>query len=68
MAALGSAGHDGDVERPLTPAIDFPPLANYTVRDAVTHVAQHNAHHLGQVIVLRQMMECWPPPSGSWTW
>jgi uncharacterized damage-inducible protein DinB len=58
----------GDVERRLTPPIDFPPLANYTVREAIVHVAQHNAHHLGQIIVLRQMMGRWPPPSGSWTW
>ena len=52
----------------VTPAIEFPPLAHYTVRDVVVHVAQHNSHHLGQVIVLRQLMGLWPPPSGSWTW
>ena len=52
----------------LMPPIDFPPLAEYTVRDALVHVAVHTAHHFGQVIVLRQMMGRWPPPSGSWTW
>jgi uncharacterized damage-inducible protein DinB len=55
-------------DRPVAPAIDFPPLAHYTVRDALTHVAQHNAHHLGQVVLLRQLMGLWPPPAGSWTW
>jgi uncharacterized damage-inducible protein DinB len=54
--------------RPITPAIEFPPLAEYTVRDAMVHAAGHNAHHLGQVILLRQMMGLWPPPAGSWTW
>jgi uncharacterized damage-inducible protein DinB len=52
----------------ITPAIEFAPLATYTVRDALVHIAQHNSHHLGQVILLRQMMALWPPPSGSWTW
>ena len=65
-AAFGS--QDGVQEKPLAPAIEFPPLARYTVRDALVHVATHNAHHLGQVITLRQMMGMWPPPSGSWTW
>jgi uncharacterized damage-inducible protein DinB len=52
----------------LAPKIDFPPLAHYSVRDALVHISNHNAHHLGQVIVLRQIMGLWPPPSGSWTW
>lgn len=56
------------LEEPLAPAIDFPPLAHYTRRDALIHVAGHNAHHLGQVVLLRQIMGLWPPPAGSWTW
>lgn len=69
LERLAAIGDDASrLERRLTPAIPFPPLANYTVRDALVHVATHNAHHLGQVIVLRQLMGFWPPPSGSWTW
>ena len=56
------------LDTPLTPPIEFPPLANYTIRDALVHVSVHNAHHLGQIILLRQLMGAWPPPSGSWTW
>ena len=56
------------LDSPIVPAIEFPPLANYTIRDALVHVANHTAHHLGQVIILRQIMGLWPPPSGSWTW
>ena len=52
----------------ITPPIEFPPLAHYTIRDGIFHTAQHSAHHLGQVIVMRQMMGLWPPPSGSFTW
>jgi uncharacterized damage-inducible protein DinB len=54
--------------RRVEPAIEFPPLAEYTVADALTHLAMHNAHHLGQVVTLRQMLGAWPPPEGSWTW
>jgi uncharacterized damage-inducible protein DinB len=62
-AALDFAG-----DRPLVPAIEFPPMADYTVRHALVHVAQHNSHHLGQIVLLRQLMGLWPPPSGAWTW
>ncbi|HET7218354.1 MAG TPA: DinB family protein [Vicinamibacterales bacterium] len=65
-AALGDDATRLDA--PIVPAIEFPPIAGYTVRDALVHVAQHNAHHLGQIILLRQLMHVWPPPSGSWTW
>ena len=55
-------------DRTVAPAIEFPPLARYTVRDALVHIAQHNSHHLGQIVLLRQIMGLWPPPSGGWTW
>jgi uncharacterized damage-inducible protein DinB len=58
----------GDLTRPISPAIDFPPMAQYTLGDVLTHIAVHNAHHLGQVVLIRQMLGVWPPPSGSWTW
>jgi uncharacterized damage-inducible protein DinB len=31
-------------------------------------IAAHNSYHLGQVVVLRQMLGAWPPPSGGLTW
>ena len=71
-AGLARAADIGDdqtrLERPVTPAIEFPPLSHYTVRDALVHVAQHNSHHLGQIITARQLLRAWPPPSGSLTW
>jgi uncharacterized damage-inducible protein DinB len=65
LAALGAAT---DRERRIDPPIEFPPLGHYTVGDVLVHVATHNAHHLGQVVLLRQLHGAWPPPSGSWTW
>ncbi len=52
----------------IDPPIEYPLLANYDVEDALTHVAQHNAHHLGQIVTLRQALGLWPPPGGSYTW
>jgi uncharacterized damage-inducible protein DinB len=54
--------------RVVAPPLEFPPLARYTVHDVLVHVAMHNAHHLGQVVLLRQQLGCWPPPAGSYTW
>lgn len=31
-------------------------------------IGSHNSYHLGQVVVLRQMIGKWPPPSGGLTW
>ena len=67
LTAWADAAGD-TLDTPLTPAIEFPPLAHYTRRDALVHAGQHNAHHLGQIITLRQVMGHWPPPSGSYTW
>jgi uncharacterized damage-inducible protein DinB len=34
----------------------------------VAHVAVHTAHHIGQIVTLRQLLGAWPPPQGSHTW
>lgn len=52
----------GALELPVQPAIEVPPLAGYTLGDALVHAATHNSHHLEQVITLRQLMALWPPP------
>jgi uncharacterized damage-inducible protein DinB len=66
--AISLAEDEGRTAQPIAPALEFGHLAHYTVADALVHVALHNAHHLGQVITLRQMMGTWPPPAGRWTW
>lgn len=72
LAGLERAAALGDqtamLDQRIAPAIAFPPLASYTVRDALIHIANHNAHHLGQVVTIRQLLGAWPPPSGSYTW
>ncbi len=31
-------------------------------------LASHTSYHVGQVVLLRQMLGSWPPPSGGLTW
>ncbi|MGH9175248.1 MAG: DinB family protein [Vicinamibacterales bacterium] len=66
--ALALADDQARTDRPVAPPIEFGHLSKYTIADAITHVALHNAHHVGQVITLRQQFGTWPPPAGSWTW
>lgn len=65
LVAIG----ERDTSKPVAPPIEFPPaFAHLTIGDALAHAAIHNSHHLGQVILLRQLMAQWPPPSGAFTW
>jgi hypothetical protein len=37
-------------------------------RDQIEGIASHNAYHLGRIVLLRQLLGAWPPPSGGDTW
>ncbi len=39
-----------------------------SVRDQLISLAAHNAYHLGRIVLLRQLMQSWPPGSGGFTW
>ena len=52
----------------LPPGVEIPVLAKESHGSGIVHAALHNAHHLGQVITLRQLMALWPPPGGTITW
>ena len=39
-----------------------------TVREQLISLAAHNAYHLGRIVLLRQLQNNWPPPSGGYTW
>jgi uncharacterized damage-inducible protein DinB len=44
------------------------PTRTMTVREQLESLAAHNAYHLGRVVLLRQILGSWPPPSGGYTW
>jgi uncharacterized damage-inducible protein DinB len=44
------------------------PARRMTVREQLENLAAHNAYHLGRIVLLRQLLHAWPPPSGGYTW
>lgn len=58
--AIQDASTDAELEVPFRPGRS---------RDEVLGmVIGHNSYHLGQIVLLRQMLGSWPPPSGGDTW
>ena len=39
-----------------------------SVEEQLISLAAHNAYHLGRIVVLRQLLGAWPPPSGGFSW
>jgi uncharacterized damage-inducible protein DinB len=44
------------------------PTRVMTVREQLESLAAHNAYHLGRIVLLRQLLGSWPPPSGGYRW
>ncbi len=44
------------------------PPRTMTVREQFESLAAHNAYHFGRIVLLRQLLGAWPPPSGGFTW
>lgn len=60
-----AAGGDKLIRCPSPPG---KPTRTMTVREQLESLAAHNAYHLGRIVLLRQMLGSWPPPSGGFTW
>lgn len=71
-ADTAAAIADGDADQVQAmvrcPSPPGKPVRRMTVRDQLESLAAHNAYHLGRVVLLRQMLGSWPPPSGGFTW
>jgi uncharacterized damage-inducible protein DinB len=55
-------------EKLLPAGFPLPFLQRDTRGSGMLHAVIHTAHHLGQIVTLRQLMGVWPPPGGSMTW
>ena len=44
------------------------PMRTMSVRDQLISLATHNAYHFGRIVLMRQILGSWPPPSGGFTW
>lgn len=64
-AAQNTAHLDDPIRCPSRPNS---PTRTMSIRDQLISLAAHNAYHLGRIVLLRQLLNSWPPPSGGFTW
>jgi uncharacterized damage-inducible protein DinB len=64
-AAQDTTRLDHHVRCPSRPGA---PTRTMSVRDQLISLAAHNAYHLGRIVLLRQLLQAWPPTSGGFTW
>lgn len=50
------------------PSMGGAPARIMTAREQMENLGAHNAYHFGRIVLLRQMLGAWPPPSGGFTW
>lgn len=55
-------GFMDDLEQPVTAR------EGRSRAEVIGMLVGHNSYHLGQVVLLRQLLGAWPPPSGGDTW
>lgn len=69
MEAAAWAGIDGSkIDAVVLCPSPSNPGRSMTVREQLESFAAHNAYHFGRIVLLRQMLGSWPPPSGGLTW
>jgi hypothetical protein len=44
------------------------PVRVMSICDQLISLVSHNAYHLGRIVVLRQLLQAWPPASGGFSW
>ncbi len=44
------------------------PVRLMSVQDQLISLAAHNGYHFGRIVLLRQLLAAWPPPSGGFSW
>ena len=64
-AALDTSRLDNPIRCPSRPGATTRIMS---MRDQLISLATHNAYHLGRIVLLRQLLQAWPPASGGFTW
>lgn len=64
-----AANDESRLDQPVRcPSRPGAPTRTMTVREQLESLAAHNAYHLGRIVLLRQLLGTWPPPSGGFSW
>jgi uncharacterized damage-inducible protein DinB len=64
-AATDTSRHGREIRCPSRPG---QPMRTMTLLEQLQNLAAHNAYHLGRIVLLRQLLGAWPPPSGGDSW
>ena len=64
-AARDTARLDQPIRCPSRPGH---PVRTMTIRDQLISLAAHSAYHFGRIVLLRQLLQAWPPASGGYSW
>jgi uncharacterized damage-inducible protein DinB len=68
-AAVAKAGNTNRLEIDVRcPSRPGQPTRIMTVREQLESLGAHNAYHFGRIVLLRQLLGSWPPPSGGFSW
>jgi uncharacterized damage-inducible protein DinB len=67
--AAAAANDTRRLDQPIRcPSRPGEPTRIMSIRDQLISLTAHNAYHLGRIVLLRQLMQAWPPASGGFTW
>ena len=67
--AAAAANDNTRLDQPIRcPSRPGEPTRTMSIRDQLISLTAHNAYHLGRIVLLRQLMQTWPPASGGFTW
>jgi len=59
---------DPDLNRPIESAHEGDKKVAGTLEAVITQMVAHNSYHTGQIALIRQALNAWPPSSGGDTW
>ena len=67
--AAARAANEKNLEQAVRcPSRPGNPVRVMSVREQLESLAAHNAYHFGRIVLLRQLCNAWPPPSGGFSW
>lgn len=67
--AVAAARDEPLLDSPVRcPSLPGEPMRVMSVRDQLESLGAHNAYHFGRIVLLRQLLGLWPPPSGGFSW
>ena len=67
--AAAAARDNARLDQPIRcPSRPGHPVRIMTIRDQLISLAAHSAYHFGRIVLMRQLLQDWPPASGGYSW